>query len=94
MDALLYYSWIHTTKCTVRAGKVRVSLRNRQRTVQDIKSLHRIDRCRRSRFRNDVQDHALDRSYKVIAEPKISVVMIGAAPSVASLLESWICRNF
>jgi len=66
------YSWIHHHQMHGAGRKVRVSLRNRQRTVQDIKSLHRMTDVDDLGFRNDVQDHALDRSYKVIAEPKIS----------------------
>src|SRR5947208_11270373 len=62
---------IHHHQMHGARGKVRVSLSNGQCTVENIKSLHRVTDVHDLGFRNDVQDDALNRSYKVIAEPKI-----------------------
>jgi len=51
--------------------KIGVSLGNGQRTVEDIESLHRMTDVHDLRFRGDVQDHAFNRSYKVIVEPEV-----------------------
>ena len=44
----------------------------RQRTVQHVKGLDGMTDIHDLRFRSDVENHSLDRSYEVVVEPEIS----------------------
>src|SRR5581483_7320451 len=51
--------------------KVRVSLRQRERTIEHVERLHGMANVHDLGFRNDVQDHALHGADKMVVESKV-----------------------
>src|SRR5438445_4612293 len=66
------HSWINHNQVYRPVREVRVGLSNRERAIQHVESLHGMADVHDLKPRNDIENHAFNRSHELIIETTVS----------------------